>query len=204
MNLIGMNNMKNTVRIWPTRHSNAKQDHLERYFFASKIIKEETTCIDAACGVGYGTSLLHHANINVVGIDISHEAISHACNYFQTKSGPDFICADIMNYSLSADTLVSFETIEHLSDAEKFLSNFEVNNIIASVPNQLLYPFNAESFINDEYPHLRHYTPDQFDEIFNKIGFKVIGRFTQRNKESYEIVDGVDGRYLIYVATKVF
>jgi 2-polyprenyl-3-methyl-5-hydroxy-6-metoxy-1,4-benzoquinol methylase len=77
--------MDNKVRIWPTRHSLAKPDHLERYIFASNIIKSETTCIDAACGGGYGTSILHHANIKVVGIDISEDAINHALYFFQTS-----------------------------------------------------------------------------------------------------------------------
>jgi len=195
--------MDNKVRIWPTRHSLAKPDHLERYIFASNIIKSETTCIDAACGVGYGTSILHHANIKVVGIDISEDAINHALNFFQTKSGPEFIRADIMDYSAQSDTLVSFETIEHLSNPDLFLKNFDVNNIIASVPNELLYPFEAKTFEYDEYPHLKHYTPNEFDKLFEDIGFRIIGRFSQKDKSSYDIVEGIDGKYLIYVATKV-
>jgi len=195
--------MHNPVRIWPERIAQAKPDHLQRYQFASSVIPQLSVCFDAACGVGYGTAIPHHANINVTGIDISEEAINHAKKYFQTESGPQYICADIHNYKITADTLISFETIEHLENPQLFLLNCNVKNIISSVPNEHYYPFIPEVFKDDEYPHLRHYTPEQFDDVFTQIGFKVTHRFCQKDKNPGLITEGTDGRFIIYIATRL-
>ena len=178
--------MHNTVRIWPERIAQARADHLERYKFAARIIPQLSMCVDAACGVGYVTSFLHHSNINVVGIDISEDAIIHAKRYFQTAAGPEYVCADIQNYDIYADTLISFETIEHLENPHLFLSKCNVKNIIASVPNEHYFPFKPEIFKDDEYPHRRHYTPEQFEHIFNRRNFHLFETIQRLNSLSIE------------------
>ena len=197
-----MNN-KNKVRIWPSRHHDAKPDHFHRYDFASRVFRKGTSIVDAACGVGYGSSILHHGGHEVIGYDISSDAIEHAKHHFQTSAGPQFVCADITSIpKTKADVLVTFETIEHLEAPLNFLNNFDVEYIVASVPNQNFYPFKAEVFKDDEYPHLRHYTPEEFDELFRMIGFKVVARYCQKNKQPGNVEDGVDGLFIIYIAQK--
>lgn len=74
--------------------------------------------------------------------------------------------------------------------------------IIASVPNEERYPFSAERFAGDKYPHKRHYTPDQFHSLLNDAGFVVESRWCQKDKQG-EVVKGTDGIFLIYVARRI-
>ena len=53
------------------------QEHSLRYLFASQFVKSKTV-LDAACGTGYGASMMLDAGAKkVVGIDNSAEAIEY-------------------------------------------------------------------------------------------------------------------------------
>ncbi len=174
------------------------RDHVLRYKFASKHLGGRI--LDAACGVGYGTKLLHDNGHQVIGVDISPDAIAHAHRYF---SGPEYIQADITNYlpDRTYTGIVSFETVEHLSNPLPVLRIFRSvceGLFMASVPNEKHYPFKAEDF-DHEYPHQRHYLPEEFDDLMEEADFEVISRHCQISKKMPEVIEGVEGRFLIYL-----
>jgi hypothetical protein len=75
--------------------------------------------------------------------------------------------------------------------------------LIASVPNEEKYPFSAEKFAKDKYPHKRHYTPKQFEELLNSSGYEVTEKFCQADKHG-DIKPGTEGRFLIFIGLGAF
>lgn len=170
---------------------NISPGHWNRYKFAKQYVSGRI--LDCACGVGYGSDLL-----GAVGVDIEPEAIATALENFKGE----FICGDLMKkpWKGSFDWVVSFETIEHLKNDVGALNIFRrtAKNLICSVPNQNVYPFDADRFVKDRYPHQRHYTPEELNEILRASDWTVVERHTQLEKNS-EVAPGTDGKFLVYV-----
>jgi 2-polyprenyl-3-methyl-5-hydroxy-6-metoxy-1,4-benzoquinol methylase len=190
-----------TSRQWGHTVNEIKKDHVNRYLFAKQHVTGRV--LDAACGCGYGSKILLENAVEAVGVDDSIEAIEWAREFFR---GPQFINGKIEEapWTGKFETIVSLETLEHLQNPEEALKAFRrscIGTLIASVPNENLYPFKAEVFANDESPHFRHYRPEEFQDLLEWSGFKVVGRFCQVSKQEPEVVKGTDGRYLIYVCS---
>lgn len=121
--------------------------HCVRYAFAQQYVRPKDTVVDAACGLGYGSAILWAGTqaARVIGIDNSPAAIRYAKGcYAPARDHLEFVEADVTELSFieseSVGTVVSFETVEHVSDPAAFLT--EVQRIlipggrfICSVPN---------------------------------------------------------------------
>lgn len=97
--------------------------HEARYLFAAKQLNGDDV-LDVACGTGYGSGLLARFGAKrVVGVDNSPEAIEEARRSVQSPA-VEFIAEDALRLDLGRtfDTVVSFETIEHVADPELFVS----------------------------------------------------------------------------------
>lgn len=174
------------------------KDHCNRYFFAKDLLHGRV--LDAACGCGYGSFILNEKCV-VTGVDISEKTIRHAEEFFP---GPEYVLGNLAETPWRGrfSGIVSFETLEHLPEPKSVLEAFRrclSGYFVASVPNENLYPFNPEVFKEDEYPHIRHYKPEEFDALFKDSGFEVVSRWCQESKQHPEIKAGTDGRFLIYV-----
>jgi len=169
---------------------------VKRYELAAKYASGRV--LDAACGCGYGTSILSR-NAVAVGIDYSPSAIDWAETYYP---GPEYIRGKIEDepWSGKFEAVISLETLEHLPKPSIALQAFRRAGkvLIASVPNEELYPFRKENFSQDDSPHFRHYTPVQFQELLEGSGSKVSEKFCQKDKKG-DIHGGTDGMFLIYV-----
>ena len=98
-------------------------EHLHRYFLARYFCRGKDV-LDVASGEGYGSALLSQVASSVIGVDVADEAVEHATrNYvreglsFRKGDGRQLPVADA-----SVDVVVSFETIEHLYEHERFLA----------------------------------------------------------------------------------
>lgn len=142
--------------------------HIARYSFARPYCLNKRV-LDIACGEGYGSHLLERwGAAEVVGVDVSLEALQAANAHF---SGEHVSFVQSEGESLldkfqpeSFDLIVSFETIEHVGDPIKFLSNLKrlvkPDGFIAiSCPNDWWYFPTAEE--KNPY-HLRKYHFDEF------------------------------------------
>ncbi len=97
-------------------------EHMHRYAFAGKLVQGLDVC-DAACGEGYGTALLRSFAASAVGVDIDETSISHASQRY----GKGFYQASVTEMPFSDenfDAIVSFETIEHLTEQQAMLNEF--------------------------------------------------------------------------------
>jgi SAM-dependent methyltransferase len=98
--------------------------HLKRYEFARPWC-ENADVLDAACGVGYGSAYLGDFARRVIGVDLSEEAIAYARGRY-ARQNVEFRRGDLLELDLpdeTFDAVCSFETIEHLSDGERFLAH---------------------------------------------------------------------------------
>lgn len=173
-----------------------RRDHVNRYFLAVRLIPWGARVVDIGCGVGYGTRILFDAGFDATGFDVEPEAIAQARRDFP---GPRYELRDAMAGRACADAAVAFEVIEHMAQPDLLLASLDCPFVIASVPNEARYPFVAENFRHDRYPHLRHYLPEQFDALFAAHGFVPSQRFCQRDKDIGRIEVGSDGRFMINV-----
>ncbi len=142
---------------------------------------------------------MHGHGLEVTGADIEDEAISYAKKYYQ---GPTYLIQKAEEIAGSWDALVSFETLEHLEDPSVVLRAVRAPLVIASVPNEEMYPFSAEKFAEDKYPHKRHYTPKEFEGLLGECGIRVAEWYCQPDKNTGEIVPGTSGLFLIAVGMR--
>lgn len=131
------------------------QEHFARYRFAQSLITGKV--LDAACGSGYGTQML-----GADGLDVSAEAVEYARKKYEVN-------AEVYNFETGLpdgfwDTIVSFETIEHLENPECFLIDVSQRSkqFIFSIPLN-----NPSQF------HKQVYTLEQAQKLiyrhFNKV-----------------------------------
>jgi SAM-dependent methyltransferase len=106
-------------------------EHLHRYFLARALCRG-LDVLDIASGEGYGSALLAQTARSVVGVDLSSEAVSYAGKAYRSPN-LRFVEGDARTLPLndaSVDAVVSFETIEHFYEHERFLA--EVRRVLRS------------------------------------------------------------------------
>lgn len=119
--------------------------HVERYTWALPVC-EGKRVVDLGCGVGYGTRILSSFARDVVGVDVSSDAIETAKELYPSM---DFRVTDLITGDLpDAEIGVSFEVLEHLPHPEQALTRFfeAYPRLLISFPN----PIGSGSHIN---PH---------------------------------------------------
>lgn len=149
-------------------------EHIIRYELAKGFVQGKTV-LDIACGSGYGSNILARAGAEkVTGMDVDEEALNSAGKKFvldnlEFKKGNGL---DLGVYGF--DVVVSFETIEHLQDGEKFLSELakavkDDGVVIISTPNK-------EVFLEKNPYHLKEYTKKEFEDLLKRYfaDFKII------------------------------
>lgn len=122
--------------------------HVYRYAFACRFI-EAKRVLDIACGEGYGSAALLKAGAaSVIGVDVSEEVCRHA----RAKYGIDARHGSAEKIPLpdaSVDIIISFETIEHLTNPFRFLDECtrvltHSGWLVISTPNKGVYKTASE------------------------------------------------------------
>lgn len=143
--------------------------HVERYIFAKSALRKGMRTLDIACGAAYGTAILLDHGCDVVGADIDKP---HIENLKQVLGYEKFEYADATNLPFDDecfDAVVTFETIEHVLDGDKFLS--EMRRVLK--PGGILLCSTPNIRYENHPPeHVKEYRPEEFyalvDRYFEK------------------------------------
>lgn len=165
-------------RFMPGMSGETALEHMHRYLFAREVISEGSAVLDVACGEGYGSALLSAKAATVIGVDVSRKAAAHA----QGKYGNDrvrFLTGDVCALPLpssSIDFIVSFETIEHISDHEKMLEEFlrvlkPSGVVIISSPDK--YRYSMITGYSNEF-HVKELLSHEFQQLMQKYFTNVV------------------------------
>jgi 2-polyprenyl-3-methyl-5-hydroxy-6-metoxy-1,4-benzoquinol methylase len=122
--------------------------HVARYQWARQFVRPGDRVLDAACGLGYGSALLADATLaeSVRGLDADPWAVAYAREHYgAARSRLTFDTCDLETLDehapASYDLVVSFETIEHLANPERFVEACRRlltpgGRLLCSVPNE--------------------------------------------------------------------
>lgn len=142
-------------------------EHVSRYRFASAFATGKR-CLDAGCGLGYGTAILAASAASAVGVDVDPETLI-AAQEEHCAPTVAFSVADVRELPFangSFELSVSFEVVEHLQGWQRFL--VELARVTAldgialiSTPNRNYYaesrgesgpnPFHVHEFDCSEF-----------------------------------------------------
>jgi SAM-dependent methyltransferase len=146
-------------------------EHWHRYCFATPFVTGKTV-LDIASGEGYGSDYLAEQAALVYGVDICPEAVQHASQTY-VRDNLCFLQGSAGSIPIPGqhclDTIVSFETIEHLDAMTQVCFAREVKRLLKaegvllmSTPNRIVYN-QGESSQNPF--HLREFTQEEFVEF---------------------------------------
>lgn len=163
-------------------------EHRARYAFSKKYVLGKV--LDIACGVGYGADILLEEIYNeridhYLGIDRCKDVIAYARRMYGFQQ-TQFVQGDALDSKLvekygEFDTILSFETIEHIKEDQRFVQNLrsllaEKGRLMISTP----IGRGRDKPCNDPF-HFRHYQRDEFVDLLENNGFEV-ELFFQRGK----------------------
>lgn len=142
--------------------------HLRRYELAARYARGRHV-LDAACGTGYGAMALIDwgGALSVTGLDVDAAAVAYARRRFGEGRPARFMVADATRTGLddgSVGLVASFETIEHVPDAEALVAEFARvlgpgGRLVLSTPNDRgltdhhVHSFTRESLEDLLAPH---------------------------------------------------
>jgi len=143
-------------------------EHLVRYELAKEFVDSKTV-LEIASGSGYGSSILAKSGAKkVIAMDVSQEAIDMA----QEKYGHEkinFKLGDAENIDFEDnffDVIVSFETVEHLKNPSKFIS--ELKRVLSDDGLVLISTPNKDVFKEKNPYHLKEFTKDEFSDLLSQ------------------------------------
>lgn len=131
-----------------SRETGARSDaHMARYALAAGWIRPGDFVLDCACGLGYGSAMLAALSkgSRFIGVDLEESAIGYARDNFGQRYQVEYRQGNAEDLSMfpdaSFDALISFETLEHVPNFERFLREARRilkpdGRMIVSVPNR--------------------------------------------------------------------
>jgi ubiquinone/menaquinone biosynthesis C-methylase UbiE len=146
-------------------------EHLHRYAIAFDFIKGKNI-LDIASGEGYGSHLMSKIAANVSGVDIDNESVNNANKKYKADNliYIQGSATQIPFEDYEFDVVVSFETIEHLTDHETMISEIKRvlkkdGILIISTPDKKYYS-DLRNF-NNQF-HVKELYKDEFQNLLKK------------------------------------
>ncbi|SAL13987.1 type 11 methyltransferase [Caballeronia udeis] len=170
-------------RYVPTEQGRIRLEHYHRYAMVLDIVSGKDV-LDVASGEGYGSALMAGGARSVRGVDISAEAVQHATNTYAHRNNLEYLQGSATALSFadaSFDVVVSFETIEHLSEQAEMLAEIrrvlrDDGVLVISSPNRPVY--SEESGEHNEF-HVKELDFYEFNALL-KVQFPVTQYYGQR------------------------
>lgn len=160
-------------------------EHLARYLLAAQLAAGRTV-LDVASGEGYGTALLAKSQaVSATGVDVDERTVKAATERYPCA----FHCADIADLPFeddSFDLVVSFETIEHVSDAPAAFS--ELARVLAPDGLLMISTPNTHEYLVDNEFHTREFSHEEFVDLL-RARFGSVRLMYQHNWLTSAILD---------------
>jgi 2-polyprenyl-3-methyl-5-hydroxy-6-metoxy-1,4-benzoquinol methylase len=178
MSMMELKNTGERVIEPENRHDVNYLRHMAAYAFALQFVKDKLVLEDG-CGSGYGSYYLAtNGAKEVVGIDVATEAVEYARSRYNCKNLAfrQMNSTELSFSDESFDIATSFQVIEHIEDADKFLRQMtrvlkRQGIALISTPNKQTYSPNTDE---PENPfHVREFYLDQFEKLLSKYFNKV-------------------------------
>lgn len=174
----------------------AEVEHMHRYSILPDLL-ENKIVLDAACGTGYGSSIIASHAAKVYGIDISQEAIDYAREHYGKCDNLEYMTGSVANLPFSDnmfDAVISFETVEHVDANTQIQFLKEIRRVlkpdgilIMSTPNKEIYTVQAGNQTTEW--HVKEFYEKEF-ELFLKKEFSSIKYFQQYISQASYLLDG--------------
>ncbi len=156
-------------------------EHWHRYHWVSPFLETKTVA-DIACGEGYGSALISQTAQHVTAVDIDAGVIAQATKKYSKLHNLNFQIASALQTNIrsqSIDSVVSFETLEHLEEHQALFLEFKRllkpdGVLIISTPDKLVYSGDGN---HNEF-HVKELTANEF-EMLVKQYFKHVIFFGQ-------------------------
>ncbi len=158
-------------RYLPTIGGNIYLEHMHRYHLAKQFV-EGKDVLDIAGGEGFGAALLAETARSVVAIDISDEAVRHAQLKYKGENISFVVgsCENIPLPSDSVDVVISFETLEHIEDHDRFMQEIKRvmrpdGLLIISTPEK--HAYTVATGVSNPF-HIRELLKAEFNDLLGK------------------------------------
>ncbi|HET7656809.1 MAG TPA: class I SAM-dependent methyltransferase [Bacillales bacterium] len=177
-------------------------EHIARYYFSTPYIKGRV--LDISCGTGYGAQMV--AKVckkeveRVVAVDNQPDVLEYARGRYHHPLiewvEADALAPDLPERLGTFDTILSFETIEHLQDDKLFINHLQRmlnpgGTLILSTP----FGSGRGKPTNEPF-HVHQLTQDEFADLFKT--FSNVQIYYQRGVTFEQPREGV--RYPLGVA----
>lgn len=129
--------------------------------------------LDAGCGPGRVSAVLHAAGHQVVGVDVDPELIAAA---EQDHPGPNYYVGDLASFDLS-DSEEPFDGVVMAGNVIVFIAPDTEAQVLRRVADHVV----ADGFIVVGFHTNRHLTLEQFDQAVADAGLRVESRFATWN-----------------------
>jgi SAM-dependent methyltransferase len=173
-------------------------EHVARYRYAA-LFAVNKIVLDIGCGTGYGTSMMASVARDVIGFDVSEEAVRYA-----TESYGGSVCFGVGSASalptqgVKFDLVTAFEVIEHIAEWRELVKEAArvmkpTGVFLVSTPNKTVY--NASRRGVGANPFHVH----EFEELEFRRALEGTFRFVKivaQNQQSSVVVAGDEaGQY---------
>ncbi len=159
--------------------------HLKRYEFARAYVADKRVA-DVACGVGYGSHYLSDLCCQIIGVDIDGDALTYAAQRYSGPNNLAFIRADAEILGLRTaqfDVVCSFETIEHVEDVHRYLS--EIKRVLSPGGYFIVStPCVVHTTTRPRNPfHRQEWSPKDFEILLDQY-FDQVQLFGQKRRQT--------------------
>ena len=196
------------------------KEHEDRYKTITELITDKVV-LDAACGSGYGSFEISKHAKSIIGIDISEDSVAYAKNNFLAEN-LNFEVASVTEIPFDDnefEVVVSFETIEHISENQQVLFLKQIKRVlkedgilIISTPDKLIYS-DKKNYKNEF--HIKEFYEKEFYCFLSNF-FKNVEFYYQKqevcnliyNKDSLEVSfstnsEEISGKYIIAICSDI-
>jgi ubiquinone/menaquinone biosynthesis C-methylase UbiE len=145
--------------------------------------------LDVASGAGFGLEMLRQAGACAIGVDYDAGTLADVRRRLRASRlvRGDATCLPLKDASI--DLVVSFETIEHVPDAEALVLEIRRvlkpgGRLVLSTPNRDFGP--PERHTGNPF-HIREFTADELRDLL-RASFENVQLFGQRPSDAYRYV----------------